>query len=117
MIRETDRWDVRRFAVLLLALLQFGGPAAVQVADALLEAREIGSPLHIESPHSEGCDHGHSHLICQTVRSLSSGLPSAVSDLPPLVEIAPATLTIDAAALHATVSISGPLGSRAPPLA
>ena len=117
MIRQTDRWDVRRLAVLVLALLQFGGPAAVQVADALLEAREVGSVVHMESSHSEGCDHGHNHLICQTARSLSSSLPSAVGTPTPLVEVAPARLIFDAAALHATVSISGPLGSRAPPRA
>jgi len=108
---------MRRLAVLLLALLQFAGPAAVQVADGLLELREVGSPLHVESPQTEGCDHGHNHLICQTVRSLSAGLPSAAGTTVPLLAMAPTSLVLDAEAFRATVSLSGPLGSRAPPRA
>ena len=118
MSRNRDRWDVRRAAVLLLAVAQLLVPIGLQVLDAVLEGHEFDTPLHVEGEGREACGGGHTHLVCQTARSMSTGLlatdvartlvlfvPEFVEDEDPDPSIGRST------------DVSGALGSRAPPLA
>ncbi|MDE0357653.1 MAG: hypothetical protein OXN92_07905 [Gammaproteobacteria bacterium] len=70
--------DPRRFGVLALALLQCAVFAALPAADAVLEARGSSTVVHVEGEGSEHCDTGHSHLLCQLTRTLSSGIGTAI---------------------------------------
>ncbi|MDX1493423.1 MAG: hypothetical protein R3253_05150 [Longimicrobiales bacterium] len=70
-LKRSDSWDVRRFGVLALAVLQLG-VAGTQVADAILEADQTALPTHVESQQGEECDVRHDHLFCQVVRSLTA---------------------------------------------
>ena len=70
--------DPRRLGVLAFALLQLAVFAALPAADAVLEARALSTVVHIEGEGSEHCDTGHSHLLCQLTRTLSSGIAPPV---------------------------------------
>ena len=106
--------DPRRFGVLALALLQFVVFAALPAADAVLEARGLSTLAHIETENSEHCDTGHSHLLCQLTRALSSGISAAdLTDFPQASQASPNTPT-------ATTRENRPIppggsGPRAPP--
>lgn len=118
MSSDRDRWYAPRWGVLLLALVQFVGPVGLQAADAILDGHDYSTSLHIESEGHEDCSGGHSHLICQTIRSLAAGLATTdvvdgVSKAGPehaMIEMSRSDISREAA-------VSGALGSRAPPLA
>ena len=75
--------DLRHFGVLSLSLLQFAVFAVLPSADAVLEVRGLSTGVHIEGENSEHCEAGHSHLLCQLTRTLSSGIsPFILIDLP-----------------------------------
>ena len=101
-----------------LALVQLVGPIGLQAADAILEAHEYETPIHLDGENREECGDGHAHLICQTVRSLGAGLLTADA----MRGIALSGVESDLAQAPAFSEFpkapsSGPLGSRAPPQA
>ena len=108
--------DPRRFGVLSLSLLQFAVFAVLPAADAVLEVRGLSTVVHIEGENSEHCDTGHSHLLCQLTRTLSSGIaPLILIDLPLVFEASPDTPT--ATAWQTRPTPPGGSGPRAPPQA
>ncbi len=108
--------DPRRLGVLALALFQFNLFAALPAVDAVLEARGPSAERHIENENDEHGDTGHSHLLCQLTRTLSSGdSPPIPNDLP-LVS-ATSTDTPAATAWENRPTPPGGSGSRAPPRA
>ena len=106
--------DPHRLGALALALLQFGVFAALPAADAVLEARGWATDTHIESEGGESCEAGHSHLLCQLTRSLSSGISPLIPIDLPLVSAA-TTNTPTATAWHNRPIPPGGGGPRAPP--
>ncbi len=109
--------DPRRFGVLALVLLPAAIFAVLPAADAVLEAGagNAGAHMaHIEGEHSEHCDPGHSHLLCQLSRTVSLGFPPLIlSDLPLVSEASPdATTATDWRRRPIPPGGSGP---RAPP--
>lgn len=108
--------DPRRFGVLALSFLQFAVFAAVPTADALLESSGLSTVVHIEGENSEHCDTGHSHLLCQLTRTLSSGVaPLILADLPLVFATSPDTPA--ATAWQNRPTPPGGSGPRAPPQA
>jgi len=108
--------DTRRFGVLAFALLQLAVFAALPAADAVLEAQGLSTVVHIEGKGSEHCDTGHSHLLCQLTRTLSSGIaPPVPIDLRLVSEASLATPTATAWANRPVPP--GGSGPRAPPRA
>ncbi|MYH48440.1 MAG: hypothetical protein F4151_02635 [Gammaproteobacteria bacterium] len=106
--------DLRRFGVLSLSLLQFALFAGLPAADAVLEVRGLGTVVHIEGENSEHCDTGHSHLLCQLTRTLSSAVsPLILIDLPLVFETSPDTPT--ATDWQNRPTPPGGSGPRAPP--
>lgn len=109
-------WDLRRFGVLSLSLLQLAVFAGLPTADAVLEARGLSTVVHIEGENSEDCDAGHNHLMCQLTRTLSSGMaPLLLIDLPLVFETSMETPT--ATAWQNRPIPPGGSGPRAPPRA
>lgn len=106
--------DPRRFGVLSLSLFQFALFAGLPVADAVLEVRGLSIVVHIEGENSEHCDTGHSHLLCQLTRTLSSGVaPLILIDIRLVFETSPDTPT--ATAWQNRPTPPGGSGPRAPP--
>lgn len=106
--------DLRRFGVLSLSLLQFALFAGLPAADAVLEVRGLSTVVHIEGENSEHCDAGHSHLLCQLTRTLSSGAaPLILVDIPLVFETSLDTPT--ATAWQNRPTPPGGSGPRAPP--
>ena len=106
--------DPRRFGVLVLVLCQASLFAVLPAADALLEAGATSDVAHIEGEHSEHCDAGHSHLLCQLSRTVSLGFPPLLLiELPLVSETSPDTPT--AAAWQRRPIPPGGSGPRAPP--
>ena len=82
----------------------------------MLEARGLSTGVHIEGENSEHCDTGHSHLLCQLTRTLSSRVPPLVLiDLPLVFETSMDTPT--ASAWQNRPIPPGGSGPRAPPRA
>ena len=107
--------DLRHFGVVSLSLLQFAVFAGLPSADAVLEARGLSTGVHIEGENSEH-DTGHSHLLCQLTRTLSSRVPPLVLiDLPLVSETSMDTPT--ATAWQNRPIPPGGSGPRAPPRA
>ena len=113
------RRQQRRVGAACIALVQVGVSAVLFPADALLDAERIGSPVHIESPDERACAAQHSHLFCQIVRSMFSGMPTgrmAVGDVP-----APSIFTIERpsgdAPAKSAIFLIGAIIPRGPPLA
>ena len=104
----------RRFGVLALALLQFAVFAALPGADAVLEARGFGTVLHIEREAGERCDTGHSHLLCQLTRTLSSGISVPILTDPRLAPEASLRTPTATAGQSRPIPLGGS-GPRAPP--
>ena len=116
-LQRSDTGDVRRFGVLLLALLQLGA-AGVQSADAILEAEGASLPTHVESEESEDCGVQHDHLFCQVVRSLSA--VAWRGDVPGVIGLhdhRSFRLPGDADVLSSAVDPDGSARPRAPPVA
>ena len=108
--------DPRRLGVLSLSLLQLAVFAGLPAADAVLEVRGMSTVVHIEGENSEQCETGHSHLLCQLTRTLSSGVaPLILADLPLVFEASPDTPT--ATAWQNRPIPPGGSGPRAPPRA
>ena len=108
--------DPRRFGVLSLSLLQFALFGGLPAVDAALEVRGLSTVVHIEGENSEHCDTGHSHLLCQLARTLSSGVaPLILVDVPLVFETSPDTPT--ATAWQNRPTPPGGSGPRAPPRA
>ena len=106
--------DLRRLGVLSLSVLQFAVFAGLPSADAVLEARGLSTVVHIEGENSEDCDTGHSHLLCQLTRTLSSGIsPLLLNDLPLVSETSMDAPT--ATARQNRPIPPGGSGPRAPP--
>ncbi len=106
--------DPRRFGVLSLSLLQFALFAGLPAIDAVLEVRGLSTVVHIEGENSEHSDTGHSHLLCQLARTLSSGVaPLILLDVPLVFETSPDTPT--ATAWQNRPTPPGGSGPRAPP--
>ena len=118
-IERLTRRRPRRVGAACIAMMQIGVFAVLSPVDALLDAGQIASPVHVESPENRACAAQHNHLFCQVVRSLSSATPTgriAVADTP-----APSVFTTegprgDAPAKSATFLI-GAINPRGPPLA
>ena len=104
----------RRFGVLAFALLQLAVFAALPAADAVLEARGSGTVVHIEAEGSEHCDTGHSHLLCQLTRTLSSGIAPPVPIDFRLASVASLGTPTATAWLNRPIPPGGS-GPRAPP--
>ncbi len=116
-----DLWTKRiqrRVAALSMVLLQLVAGSALSSADALLEAGQVGLPLHVESEHNEDCPAAHDHLICQVVRSLEAA--SASEDVVARVHIDRSIATEGPVAVSAVLprrpSLRGPTTPRPPPL-
>jgi len=99
--------------------MQVGVFAVVSPVDALLDAEQFGLRVHVESPDDRACSAQHSHLFCQVVRSLHSGVPTgriAVADIR-----APFVFTTDMPAgdvpAKSATFLIGAINSRGPPLA
>ena len=106
----------RRFGVLSLSLFQFALFAGLPAADAVLDVGGLSTVAHIEGESSEHCDTGHSHLLCQLTRTLSSGVsPLILADLPLVFETSPDTPT--ATTWENRPIPPGGSGPRAPPRA
>ncbi len=107
--------DSHRLRVLAFAILQSSALVAIPAADALLDARGLGTAVHLDGEGGGHCDPGHSHLHCQLVRALSLGVVR--SDVHPLLR--PVTdLGAVPASRNASASspvLSGGRGPRAPP--
>lgn len=106
--------DLRRFGVLSLSVFQFALFAGLPAADAVLEIRGLSTVVHIEGENSEHSDTGHSHLLCQLARTLSSEVaPQILADLPLVIETSPDTPA--ATAWQNRPTPPGGSGPRAPP--
>ena len=70
--------DLRRLDVLAIVLLQALAFAVLPAVDAVLEAGSSNPVAHVEAEHSEHCDSGHSHLLCQLSRTVSVGFPPLI---------------------------------------
>jgi len=107
-----------RLGVLLLAAFHLGVAATVPVADAMLELESVGEPMHIEAERDVSCGDGHEHVFCQLCRSLSLGAPprAIAHGGPDGIDGAPCRFRTDGSVARHVPS-SGPVGSRAPPLA
>ena len=93
--------------------------AALPSADAMLDAERAASPVHVESPEHRTCASQHSHLFCQIVRSLLSGVPSghvANAENPAPAVFAPQSPGVDLPARGA-IFLIGAIVPRAPPFA
>jgi hypothetical protein len=107
-----------RVAVLAMALLQIGASVVFPTADAVLEAKTVGAPAHVESPGNEDCATHHDHLFCQVVRSLSSArvaTPQREATLSalPILRLEPRS---EASAIAYGAVLPGTAHPRAPPL-
>lgn len=116
-----DLWTKRtqrRMAAVSMVLLQLVAASALPSADALLEAGQVGLPLHVESEHNEDCPASHDHLICQVVRSLEAA--SASEDVVARVHVDPSIPTGGQVAVSVVPpqrpSLRGPTTPRPPPL-
>lgn len=108
--------DLRRFGVLAIVLLQALAFAVLPAVDAVLEAGASSTVAHVEGEHSEHCDPGHSHLLCQLSRTVSLGFPPLILlDLPLVFETSPDTPTANA--WQRRPIPPGGSGPRAPPRA
>ena len=118
MSRNRDRWDLRRAGVLLLAIAQLLGPIGLKVVDAVLDGHELNTPLHVEGEGREACGGGRTHVVCQTTRSITTGLLSA-DVAHTLVLFAPEFVQDEESDTPTgrSTDVLGALGSRAPPLA
>jgi len=106
--------DLRRFGVLSLSVFQFALFAGLPAADAVLEIRGLSTVVHIVGENSEHSDTGHSHLLCQLARTLSSEVaPLILADLPLVIETSPDTPA--ATAWQNRPTPPGGSGPRAPP--
>lgn len=117
-VRHTGTTELRRTAAACLALFQVGSTSALTHADALLDARSMGSPVHVESPDASDCAIHHDHLFCQVVRSLSQATFScqattAAAPTPPIliVEAGPEAHEAKCAPI-----LRGPVVPRGPPV-
>lgn len=108
--------DLRRFGVLAIVLFQALAFAVLPAVDAVLEAGASNTVAHVEGEHSEHCDPGHSHLLCQLSRTVSLGFPPLILiDLPLAFETSRDTRT--ATAWQRRPIPPGGSGPRAPPRA
>ncbi len=118
MSKDRDRWDARRWGVLLLALVQLAGPIGLQVVDAALDGEDYSTPVHIEGEGQEECADGHGHLICQTLRSMADGI--GATDALKVGGVSGPESAVNSGLTSSFIlktPVSGTLGSRAPPLA
>ncbi len=70
--RCSAQWDVRRLALLAVALLQVVASGAMAPLSVLADQDETGLPVHLEPPGDADCPAAHNHLVCQAVRSLAT---------------------------------------------
>lgn len=106
--------DPRRFGVLAIVLFQAVAFAVLPAVDAVLEAEASSTVAHIEAEHSEHCDPGHSHLLCQLSRTVSLGFPPLIPiELSLAVETSPDTPAANA--WQRRPIPPGGSGPRAPP--
>lgn len=113
-----DKWDARRVGVLLLAVAQLCGPVGLQVMDAILDSHGVEASIHVEGQSREACGVGHTHLMCQTVRSLTTGALASTLVSPFVLAGFEFSEAVDvASSLAPKYIVSGALGSRAPPFA
>ncbi len=107
---------LRRLGGFSLSAFQFAAFAALPAADAVLETRGRSAVPHIEDESNDHCETGHSHLLCQLTRTLSSGGSAPIpADLQPAAETDPAP---PAAFVRQDRPIPpGGSGPRAPPRA
>ena len=115
--RLTTRRDARRVGALSMALLQLASFAALPTADAILDAPQLGLPLHVESEGNPECAPHHDHLFCQAVRSLSAAATTAQiaaveGSAPPIRRLEAQTVGVATAARRL---LTRSVGSRAPP--
>ena len=113
-----DKRDARRVGVLLLAVAQLCGPVGLQAMDAILDSHGVEASIHVEGQSREACGVGHTHLMCQTVRSLTMGIISSklVDSLEFVAFEFVETENLASSRRAPRNVISGTLGSRAPPL-
>lgn len=101
-----------------MALLQLVAFSALPTADAVLDASQLGLPLHVESESSAECAPHHDHLFCQVVRSLTSvdtrAAITAGESAAPVVRLGGRTSGTEIAPRRFLTRSVGP---RAPPLA
>jgi len=118
-LRLTTLRNARRAGALSMALLQLVAFSALPTADAVLDASQLGLPLHVESEGNPECAPHHDHLFCQVVRSMSSATRPAeigsVADSPPAILRLKAQTS--AADLDTRRLLTRSIGPRAPPLA
>ena len=72
--RRSAQWDVRRLALLAVALAQIVASGATAPLSALADQDDIAFPVHLESPQDANCPAKHNHLFCQVVRSIAQPL-------------------------------------------
>lgn len=97
-----------------IVLFQAVAFAVLPAVDAVLEAEASSTVAHIEAEHSEHCDPGHSHLLCQLSRTVSLGFPFLIPiELSPAVEASPDTPAANA--WQRRPIPPGGSGPRAPP--
>ena len=118
-LRPTTLRNIRRGGGLCLALLQLVAFSALPTADAVLDASQLGLPLHVESEGVPECASHHDHLFCQVVRSLSSATGTVevggLADAPPPIRRLEAQTS--GGDLLARRLLTRSIGPRAPPLA
>ena len=88
--------------------------AILPAMDAVLEAGASSTVAHVEGEHSEHCDPGHSHLLCQLSRTVSLGFPLLIPiDLQLVLETGADTPIANA--WQRRPMLPGGSGPRAPP--